>query len=450
MEKHFRLAVIVFFVLAIFLPTPSSSQTNKRTSKPGPDVKANTATWSKTFGTKGFDCGYAIQQTLDGGYIVTGSTRPDPKASQYLSVIRLDSYGNKVWDRVFDGGGKPSTGGSAGYAVLQVTDGGFVLSGVKNSTDWGKNRNAWDELWVMRLDKSGITTWEKSFDGQWGKNTSSAEGHSIWQTPDGGLVLGGTNSKRGGTIQGWILRLDSQGAKVWDRFLEEVVPSGTPRCLAMVPTPDGSLVLTYMTPQIFGTIRVVKLDPDGKMIWQKNIRNPGRTKDDSDEIKCISLTFDKGFILTGSTGASNWVSRDVWLIKLDENGLWQWDRAYSRGGVDTAESGQQTKDEGYVLAGWTQGHNKVNGLLVMRLDQKGNVIWTRNLGDPKLPDKGFAVQQTKDGGFIATGVKSRSHTVAELWVIKLDENGNMGGGKKTQAAAVPFQVKAGAQSPVQE
>ncbi|MCX5909815.1 MAG: hypothetical protein NTY64_22215 [Deltaproteobacteria bacterium] len=35
-------------------------------------------------------------------------------------------------------------------------------------------------------------------------------------------------------------------------------------------------------------------------------------------------------------------------------------------------------------------------------------------------------------------------------IIKLDENGNFGEGKKPQTAPVPFQVKAGAQSPVQE
>jgi hypothetical protein len=68
----------------------------------------------------------------------------------------------------------------------------------------------------------------------------------------------------------------------------------------------------------------------------------------------------------------------------------------------------------------------------------------------RLPDKGFAIQQTKDGGFIAAGVRSRSHTVADLGVIKLDENGNLGEGKRPQTAPVPFQVKAGTQSPVQE
>src|SRR5436190_458902 len=73
----------------------------------------------------------------------------------------------------------------------------------------------------------------------------------------------------------------------------------------------------------------------------------------------LQLTDDGGFILTGSTRSdiggnitqANWgMSYDMWVVKLDSNGLLQWQKRFGGTEQDRCQSLTQTNNKKYLLA----------------------------------------------------------------------------------------------------
>ncbi len=98
--------------------------------------------WTQTFGGTGFDEGYSVQQTSDGGYIITGSTYSFGAAAYNVYLIKTDGGGNEEWIQNFGG-----SGSDFGYSVQQTSDGGFVIAGYTTSYGAGSS-----DVWLIRLD----------------------------------------------------------------------------------------------------------------------------------------------------------------------------------------------------------------------------------------------------------------------------------------------------------
>jgi hypothetical protein len=86
--------------------------------------------WDRIFGSSsGWDAGFCVQQTSDGGYIITGIT--DFPEFRNILLIKTDENGDKKWDRIFGGEGV-----DAAYSVVQADDGGYVIAGRKRGDAW--------------------------------------------------------------------------------------------------------------------------------------------------------------------------------------------------------------------------------------------------------------------------------------------------------------------------
>jgi hypothetical protein len=80
--------------------------------------------WTKTYGGANIDLGNQVQQTSDGGYVVIGSTYIVNPDNNYALLIKTDSYGDTLWTRSFRSGNF-----DAGYSVQQTVDGGYIITG---------------------------------------------------------------------------------------------------------------------------------------------------------------------------------------------------------------------------------------------------------------------------------------------------------------------------------
>ena len=100
------------------------------------DVQGNKE-WDKTFGGSNDDFGSCIQQTIDGGYIIVGWTNSFGGGNNDAWLIKTDAQGNKEWDKTFGGNDT-----DIGYAVQQTIDGGYIITGSTNSYSY-----SYEDIW---------------------------------------------------------------------------------------------------------------------------------------------------------------------------------------------------------------------------------------------------------------------------------------------------------------
>jgi hypothetical protein len=174
--------------------------------------------------------------------------------------------------------------------------------------------------------------------------------------------------------------------------------------------------------------------------WQRSL---GSTTDD--HAHSIRQTSDGGYIVAGDAGGNNGdVSgfhgglADAWVVKLDGNGVLQWQRPLGGPGGESGQSVQQTNDGGYIMAGSSNsnggdvtGNHGADDAWVVKLDATGTLQWQRSLGG-SAADYAYSIQQTNEGGYILAG-GSRStdgdatgnHGSTDCWVVKLDMGGDL-------------------------
>lgn len=140
-------------------------------------------------------------------------------------------------------------------------------------------------------------------------------------------------------------------------------------------------------------------------------------------------TSDGGFIAVGGAGGNfTGTSTDgIYLIKTDENGDSLWTRNYPGNVYYSGNEVHQTTDGGYIIVGYTQltGYGREDVLLI-KTDSEGDTLWTRTYGTINM-DHGSSVQQTTDGGFIVSGRANSQYggSLPEVYLVKTDSNGNV-------------------------
>jgi uncharacterized delta-60 repeat protein len=371
-------------------------------------IKQTGPLFQKTIGGTNADYGYSIQQTSDGGYVITGYTQSFGAGYSDIFVIKLDSSGNLSWAKTIGG-----TDYESGYSIQQTSDGGYVITGGTRGFGAGGT-----DVFVIKLDSSGNLSWAKTIGG-----TNSDYGNSIQQTSDGGYVITGyTQSFGAGNGDVFVIKLDSSGNLSWAKTI-----GGTNSDYgnSIQQTSDGGYVITGYT-QSFGAgysdIFVIKLDSSGNLSWARTI---GGTSDD--EGSSIQQTSDGGYVITGYTQSFG-AGGDVFVIKLDSSGNLSWAKTIGGTSYDYGNSIQQTSDGGYVITGYTSSFGAGSyDVFVIKLNSSGNLSWAKTIGGTS-DDAGYSIQQTSDGGYVITGrTGSFGAGNYDVFVIKLDSSGNIPG-----------------------
>jgi hypothetical protein len=247
-------------------------------------------------------------------------------------------------------------------------------------------------------------------------------GVSLIQTSDGGYAITGlTKSFSAGGHDVYVVKLDATGNLQWTKTI------GGPESEegnSLIQTSDGGYAITGFT-KSFGTgeldVYLVKLDASGNLQWTKAI---GGKNDDMGN--SLIQTSDGGYAIAGSTrsfGAGEW---DVYLVKLDANGNLQWTKTIGGKKDDVGTSLIQTSDGGYAITGSTRSSGAGEAdVYIVKLDANGNLQWTKTIGGENN-DWGLSLIQTSDGGYAITGATtSFGAGKADVYVVKLDASGHL-------------------------
>jgi len=213
--------------------------------------------WSQTFGGAGDDIGYSVQQTTDGGYIITGKIESlggyGYQSDIYL--IKTDGNGVEQWNQTFGG-----TENDIGYSVQQTIDGGYIITGFIQS-----------DICLIKTDGSGVEQWSQTFGG----NLVGATGYSVQQTIDGGYVVCGYKRLGNGEYDVYLIKSDGNGVEQWSQTFGG---SGDEIGYSVQQTTDGGYIITgctdcYQTPNVY----LIKTDGSGNATSIFNIPiNPNR------------------------------------------------------------------------------------------------------------------------------------------------------------------------------
>ena len=169
--------------------------------------------WQKCLGGSGFDTPRSIQQTSDSGYIVAGLSESNDgdvagNHGDFDSwIVKLDNAGNLQWQKCLGG-----TSFDEVRSIQQSSDGGYILTGRTASTDGDVTGNQGNsDFWVVKLDYTGNLQWQKCFGG-----TDYEDALSIQRTLDGGYIVAGLSKSDDGDVTGfhgvydsWIVKLNS-------------------------------------------------------------------------------------------------------------------------------------------------------------------------------------------------------------------------------------------------
>ena len=182
--------------------------------------------WDKTFGDSGNDYGFSVRQTTDGGYIIVGDTEV---SGEYAWLIKTDANGNKLWDKTFGVT-------TRGNCVQQTQDGGYIITGSGQAT------NGIFDLWVVKTDSLGDTLWTQVYGG-----TSSEHGYYVQQTSDGGYIITGVTNSSGiaGNLDVWLLKIEPEPVDVEEKADSHKI--------------DESFILYQNTPNPFTQKTVIRI-----------------------------------------------------------------------------------------------------------------------------------------------------------------------------------------------
>ena len=140
--------------------------------------------WNKTYGGSEREIGFAVEQTSDDGFIITGLTETNTFGLYDILLIKTDINGENIWEKNIGNGNY-----EVGSSVKQTQDGGFIITGYTISYGNGAK-----DIWLVKTDPVGEIEWDRTFGG-----IHNDGGHDVFQTNSGGfIVLGYTESSGNG------------------------------------------------------------------------------------------------------------------------------------------------------------------------------------------------------------------------------------------------------------
>lgn len=281
------------------------------------------------------------------------------------------------YERLYEYGGSGYESGSDITAI----GADLFIAGYENSDESGGNT----DIAVIKMNKNtGKIDWKKQYGG------SKEEKAQAIITDGTDLYVAGyeVSDSKGGNFDAVVMKLSGSGSVTWKKQYGGI---GDEKGfdLAYDPGTMDLYVTGSETSDIDGgneDIFVMKLSNSGNVIWKKQY---GGTKRDIGHsiVFADNSVYVAGYEMSDSSGGQS----DVFVMKLDRNGSVIWKKQYGGAGTDRAYS--MVVSESYIyITGYEMSDPKGGkaDILVMKLDNNGNVIWKKQYGGPEN-DKGYAI-----------------------------------------------------------
>ncbi|HEY8403465.1 MAG TPA: hypothetical protein VIK71_02540 [Flavobacteriales bacterium] len=372
-----------------------------------------------------------LRITDDNGSYIAGH-RPANAAGEQRTdldafVVRQDAEGRTLWQQNYGGEHDEIL-----TDLLLTVDGGALLVGGSRSTagTFAANHGHFD-YWICKIDSHGAVQWSTIL------GSSAADvAYAAAPTKDGGYwIAGATYGADGdvavhyGNADCWLVKLNAHGELIHQKNLGGALEE-TPKTLHALE--DGTLLMTATTLSQNGDITAnsgsydawtVKLDAEGEILWQVCSGGTG-----VDRVQAAHPTTDGGIILAVHSMALNGhydsspCHMDIWLVKLDAQGVVQWENVVGGSGDEEAVAILPTGDGGYLLAGHTSSRDGHNGSLhgtqdgwIVKLSSNGMRQWDTCLAQAAI-NYARDLQLDAHGSIRLLGTGMDAKTGIQTWI----------------------------------
>ena len=304
--------------------------------------------WSNTYGGPDDDEGKSIQITDDGGYAILGDFQ-NADNSMDMYFLKVGSGGDIVFEYTF--GNNSTDSDEHGNEVQKTLDGGFILVGSTSNPD--RDETGPVDFYLVKTDGNGIMEWQRTR----GFEDSEEVGNSVVQVDNDNYIVVGTtgNARENDEQEGkniFAYRINANGDNIGNRFYGGLNDDfGNKICR----TSFGYAILGTSSSQLDNgpageNIVMIQIDQYLDDFSTKTFGGP-----ENDKGMSLAQTDDSGFIIVGSTTSFTGTSdnSDIYLVKTDFSGdiLSEWEispRVFGGEGVDEGKAVIQTED-GFVL-----------------------------------------------------------------------------------------------------
>ena len=396
----------------------------------------------------------SVFQTNDGGYIIGGYFQ---SRSIQVGDYILTNNGNvdgmilKIENIELNNPEVTKAEGIGGIsreiisAVSKTNDGGYIIGGYfeSRSIQVGEytltnNNSVNADGMIIKYSSNGEVEWVRSIGGN-----SSDYIRSVFQTNDGGYIIGGSFKSRSiqigehtltnnGSSDGMMIKYSSEGEAEWAR---SIGGSNDDDISEVSKTNDGGYIvvgdfssnsiqvgeytLTNNGSTTYTDGMIIKYSGSGEVEWARSIGGS-----DFEQIVSATPTSDGGYVVGGrfksssiqvgeytlTKSGSNYF--DGMIIKYNSSGEVEWAKSIGESRDESISSVTSTSDGGIIAGGYFEGtiqvgeytltaNGNVDGM-VIKYDSEGKVEWAKSLGGSGS-DQIVSATPTSDGGIAAVG-----------------------------------------------
>jgi hypothetical protein len=323
-------------------------------------------------------------------------------------------------------------------------------SGDKTTSNYGSLGSA--DLWVIAMGDNGIIEWQNSLGG-----TSDDLLVTMIETLDGNILIGAysesgiggnkTTPNKGG-YDFWLIKMDNQGNEIWQKSYGG---SGDDYLGDLVELSDGSVILVGTsnspisgdkTENSYGLSDywVVKIDENGNIIWDRSIGgvyDEGASSVTIDDNENIFISGGSRSSVSGHKSEVSYGGYDFWIVKLDNNGNFVWDKTIGGAdydyGTNLIFSNNQIFAFGNSTSGISGAKTEISrgefDIWGAKLDQNGTILMDKTFGgnyieqlsDVKLMPSGDLILTGSSSSDVSGDVETSSHNNSlDFWILITD------------------------------
>lgn len=337
-------------------------------------------TWEKKYTDSSYALFNFVLESADSNYLVCGNIFPyggQGGGSSDVFLRKIDREGNVLWTENL-----PNLFQSVGIVsdFKKSSDGNCLIL----TYDWDSSEPSWD-IRVVKVDENGSIL----FDGLFGDSDNDL-GDAIAPTTDGGCLIAGVSSN-GTAGKPRLWRIDGDGNLVWEKKYQSL-PNGRATNAALLSDGGFAVAIADIDQQtLIPKTDILKISQNGDSVFATQAScecYPNAVAESSSDGSIILVVDNQN------------QDKDYALLKISASGAILKENYFSMPGQNFL---RRIVPDGNSFVSIGFSFDADLDILVVKIDQDADTIWTKTIGLPGKTENGFSINLTSDNGYIIAG-----------------------------------------------